>query len=199
MAGRCRLSDPCAVTGPIPGSFALTLHPTNARISSKTYHPQARIFPGIVASHRGVLNCYNALSPYPATIISGKDLIMTNTPVNDLISIHTKQAAYLTYVIGLRVPAGSVTRALYWDTPDPYHYVRLESIGGKDSYDVLIVGCEDHKTGQKDDAGRRFAALERWTRTRWPRAGEILYRWSGEVMEPVDSLAFIGPNPLASE
>ena len=134
-----------------------------------------------------------------AVVASGAVVVATNTPVNDLISIHTKQAAYLTYVIGLRVPAGSVTRALYWDTPDPYHYVRLESIGGKDSYDVLIVGGEDHKTGQKDDAGRRFAALERWTRTRWPRAGEILYRWSGEVMEPVDSLAFIGPNPLDDE
>ncbi|HKY28543.1 MAG TPA: FAD-dependent oxidoreductase [Pyrinomonadaceae bacterium] len=119
-------------------------------------------------------------------------VIATNSPVNDLISIHTKQAAYQTYVIGARVPTGSITRALYWDTPDPYHYVRLETIG---SYDVLIVGGEDHKTGQEDDAIERFAALEDWTQTRFPMIEKIEYRWSGEVMEPVDSLAFIGHNP----
>ena len=93
-------------------------------------------------------------------------VVATNTPVNDLIAIHTKQAAYLTYVIGVRVPKGSVTRALFWDTPDPYHYVRLESLD--DHHDVLILGGEDHKSGQKDDANMRFAALERWTRTRFP-------------------------------
>jgi glycine/D-amino acid oxidase-like deaminating enzyme/nitrite reductase/ring-hydroxylating ferredoxin subunit len=127
-------------------------------------------------------------------------VVATNTPVNDLIAIHTKQAPYQTYVIGARIPRGSVTRGLYWDTPDPYHYIRLESIGqGAQAYDVLIVGGEDHKTGQKDDAGRRFAALERWTRHRFPMVEGIEYRWSGEVMEPVDGLAFIGRNPMDSE
>jgi glycine/D-amino acid oxidase-like deaminating enzyme/nitrite reductase/ring-hydroxylating ferredoxin subunit len=123
-------------------------------------------------------------------------VVATNTPVNDLFAIHTKQAAYQTYVIGARIPHGSVARALFWDTPDPYHYVRIESAKG---HDVLIAGGEDHKTGQKDDANRRFAALERWTRTRFPMIEEIEYRWSGEVMEPVDGLAFIGRNPLDKE
>jgi glycine/D-amino acid oxidase-like deaminating enzyme/nitrite reductase/ring-hydroxylating ferredoxin subunit len=120
-------------------------------------------------------------------------VVATNTPVNDLIEIHTKQSAYLTYVIGARVPKGAVTRALFWDTPDPYHYIRIESV---DDHDVLILGGEDHKSGQKDDANVRFAALERWSRARFPMIEEIEYRWSGEVMEPVDGLAFIGRNPL---
>jgi glycine/D-amino acid oxidase-like deaminating enzyme/nitrite reductase/ring-hydroxylating ferredoxin subunit len=120
-------------------------------------------------------------------------VVATNTPVNDLFAIHTKQAGYLTYVIGARVPHGSVARALFWDTPHPYHYVRIESADG---YDVLISGGEDHKSGQKDDANVRFAALERWTRTRFPMMKEIEFRWSGEVMEPIDGLAFIGRNPL---
>jgi glycine/D-amino acid oxidase-like deaminating enzyme len=50
-------------------------------------------------------------------------IVATNTPVNDLVAIHTKQAPYVTYVIGVRVPKRSVTRALYWDTGDPYHYL----------------------------------------------------------------------------
>jgi Rieske Fe-S protein len=63
-------------------------------------------------------------------------------------------------------------------------------------YDILIVGGEDHKTGQKDDANKRYAWLERWTRTRFPMIEDIAFRWSGQVMEPVDGLAFIGRNPL---
>jgi len=128
---------------------------------------------------------------------AGSVVVATNTPVNDLIAIHTKQAAYQTYVIGARIPKGSVPRALYWDTPDPYHYLRIETVGrGAAAYDVLIVGGEDHKTGQQDDANKRFAALERWTRHRFPMVEGIEYRWSGEVMEPVDGLAFIGRNPM---
>ena len=46
-------------------------------------------------------------------------VVATNTPVNDRVAIHTKQAPYLTYAIGGRCRAGSVTRALYWDTPTP--------------------------------------------------------------------------------
>ena len=120
-------------------------------------------------------------------------VVATNTPINDLVAIHTKQAPYVTYAIGVQVPKGSVTRGLYWDTGDPYHYVRLQS---ENTRDVLIVGGEDHKTGQANDGHERFARLEQWTRERFPQMGEVEYRWSGQVMEPVDGLAFIGRNPL---
>lgn len=91
------------------------------------------------------------------------------------------------------VPRGSVVRTLYWDTPHPYQYVRLAT--GSESENVLIVGGEDHKTGQEDDAEARFANLVAWTRERFPMAGELRYAWCGQVMEPVDGLAFIGRNP----
>ena len=87
---------------------------------------------------------------------------------------------------------GSVTRALYWDTGDPYHYVRLQT---EDGYDVLIVGGEDHKTGQANDGFERYGRLEQWTRARFPQMLEVEFRWSGQVMEPVDGPAFIGRNP----
>ncbi|MCA1816294.1 MAG: FAD-binding oxidoreductase [Acidobacteria bacterium] len=124
-------------------------------------------------------------------------VVATNSPVNDLFEIHTKQAPYRTYVIGARVARGSVPKILLWDTPDPYHYIRIqEGSNGKSGYDVLVVGGEDHKTGQADDAERRFGILEKWTRDRFPMVEGIEFRWSGQVMEPVDSLAFIGRNPL---
>ena len=129
------------------------------------------------------------------TVTADAIVVATNTPVNDWVTMHTKQAAYRTYVIGATVPRGSVERVLLWDTPDPYHYVRLDS-GVDGDEDVLIVGGEDHKTGQEDEsAEERFRSLEEWTRERFPMVTSIAYRWSGQVMEPVDYMGFIGRNP----
>ncbi|MGH8639292.1 MAG: FAD-dependent oxidoreductase, partial [Burkholderiales bacterium] len=110
------------------------------------------------------------------------------------------------YVIGVRVPAGAISHALYWDTADPYHYVRLQRTSNRDvggdnvaAFEVLIVGGEDHKTGQAQDAEARFTRLERWARERFPAAGDVEFRWSGQVMETQDGLAFIGRNPMDAE
>jgi glycine/D-amino acid oxidase-like deaminating enzyme/nitrite reductase/ring-hydroxylating ferredoxin subunit len=132
-------------------------------------------------------------------ILADDVVVATNTPVNDWVIIHTKQAPYRTFVIGARIPRGSVPRGLYWDTPDPYHYIRIHesdsSDGSRNEHDILIVGGEDHKTGQADDAEDRFSCLEEWARKRFPMIGEIEYRWSGQVLEPVDYMGFIGKNP----
>jgi glycine/D-amino acid oxidase-like deaminating enzyme/nitrite reductase/ring-hydroxylating ferredoxin subunit len=124
-------------------------------------------------------------------------VVATNTPVNDMFAIHTKQFPYMTYAIGIRVPKGSVTDAMYWDTLDAYHYVRLQPMNGDgaDAYDVLIVGGEDHKTGQAKDTLERHQRLDEWTRERFPMAGEIEFTWAGQCMETIDGLAFIGHNP----
>jgi len=126
-------------------------------------------------------------------VIEAKDVIVaTNSPVHTRLKIHPKQAAYRTYVIAARVPRGAVTRALYYDTLWPYHYVRLATPRDDGNTELLIVGGEDHKTGQADDAGDRWAALESWMRERFPVAGDIADRWSGQVFEPADGVAFIG-------
>jgi glycine/D-amino acid oxidase-like deaminating enzyme len=127
------------------------------------------------------------------TVAARALVVATNTPVNDRVTMHTKQAPYRTYVVGLRVRKGEVARALFWDTEDPYHYVRLQAIDAES--EILIVGGEDHRTGQADDGEERFARLARWARRHFPTARQIEFRWSGQVIEPVDSLAFIGRNP----
>jgi glycine/D-amino acid oxidase-like deaminating enzyme/nitrite reductase/ring-hydroxylating ferredoxin subunit len=136
-------------------------------------------------------------------------VVATNTPINDLVAIHTKQAPYMTYVIGARIPKNSVTDALYWDTLKAYHYVRLQPMNARDAahadyqshdeYDLLIVGGEDHKSGQADDTDRRHARLESWARVRFPMIEDIEFTWGGQVMETVDGLAFIGRNPADKE
>jgi glycine/D-amino acid oxidase-like deaminating enzyme/nitrite reductase/ring-hydroxylating ferredoxin subunit len=121
-------------------------------------------------------------------------VVTTNSPINDRVVIHTKQSPYRTYVVGFRVQRGVVPKALYWDTLDPYHYARLTE-GNSPDHELLIVGGEDHRTGQANDADERYQRLEQWTRERFP-VEEVEFRWSGQVMEPVDGLAFIGRNPL---
>jgi glycine/D-amino acid oxidase-like deaminating enzyme/nitrite reductase/ring-hydroxylating ferredoxin subunit len=136
-------------------------------------------------------------------------VIATNAPVIDKTSkIYDKQDAYRTYVIGARIKKGVIPTALYWDTGDqrsenlvaPYHYVRIQRMDNEidsNNYDLLIVGGEDHQTGNfssDDEIEKRYSQLESWTRERFPIEG-IEYRWSGQVMEPQDSIAFIGRNP----
>ncbi len=120
-------------------------------------------------------------------------VVATNAPINDRLSIHTKQAPYRTYAMAFHVPRGALADGLYWDTLDAYHYVRLQP--DDEDRDIVIVGGEDHKTGEADDAGARFRALEEWMREALPDLGAELARWSGQVLEPIDYAGFIGRNP----
>jgi glycine/D-amino acid oxidase-like deaminating enzyme/nitrite reductase/ring-hydroxylating ferredoxin subunit len=154
----------------------------------------------------------------PARVIAGHHVVSagavvvaTNSPVNDLVAIHTKQAPYMTYVIGAKVQRGLVAEALYWDTgrvstesrPVPYHYVRLQRLtsgtgdeNGGEKKDLLIIGGEDHKSGQASDTEKRHDRLEQWARERFPQIEQIEFTWGGQVMETVDGLAYIGRNPM---
>jgi glycine/D-amino acid oxidase-like deaminating enzyme/nitrite reductase/ring-hydroxylating ferredoxin subunit len=125
---------------------------------------------------------------------AGAVVVATNTPIHHNLTIHARQAPYRTYVIGAPVPWDAVPRALYWDTLDPYHYVRLKSAvtpRHPKGNDILMVGGCDHRQGESEDENRHFAWLEEWARERFP-IGDVEYRWSGMVLEPADSLAFIG-------
>ncbi|HYF68023.1 MAG TPA: FAD-dependent oxidoreductase [Ohtaekwangia sp.] len=132
-------------------------------------------------------------------------VVATNSPINNRVTMHTKQFPYRTYVVAAEIPKESLPRALWWDTGDqnsqwvakPYHYVRTQSFN--DTADLLIVGGEDHKTGQADaehiSEEDRYALLERWARDHFPMITNIAYTWSGQVLEPIDMMGFIGRNP----
>jgi glycine/D-amino acid oxidase-like deaminating enzyme/nitrite reductase/ring-hydroxylating ferredoxin subunit len=119
-------------------------------------------------------------------------VVATNAPIVSRVAIPLRLYAYRTYAIAMQVPKGIVKRALYWDTADPYHYIRLQTMDA--DRDLVLVGGEDHKTGVPagDDAEERYHRLESWARERIPLAGDLLFQWSGQIMEPADSLAFIG-------
>jgi glycine/D-amino acid oxidase-like deaminating enzyme/nitrite reductase/ring-hydroxylating ferredoxin subunit len=116
-------------------------------------------------------------------------LVLTNVPVSNRLAIHTKVAAYRSYVLAAR-STERLPEGLFWDLDAPYHYFRSQ---GTDEGTFLIVGGEDHKTGQGGDAEQRLRGLEAFMRERFPHA-EVTHRWSGQIIEPSDGLPFIGRN-----
>lgn len=100
----------------------------------------------------------------------------------------TKLALYTSYVIAGRVPSGSFPDALWWDTGDPYAYLRVEP---RQDHDLVIYGGEDHKTGQQDDTESSYRRLEARLTALAPRV-ELSHRWSGQVIETPDGLPYIG-------
>jgi glycine/D-amino acid oxidase-like deaminating enzyme/nitrite reductase/ring-hydroxylating ferredoxin subunit len=120
-------------------------------------------------------------------------LVATNSPINDRVALHTKMAPYRTYAMAFTLPKEALPDALYWDTMDPYHYVRQQVGPGKVNY--LIAGGEDHKSGEANDAGVRFEALEAWIRDLVPSLGKEVTRWSGQVLATTDYAAYSGVNP----
>ena len=156
-------------------------------------------------SHASIINHNGITTKDGHTISANHVVVATNSPVNDKYAVNLKQTAFRTYVIGALIKKGSLAKALWWDTGNknsnpifpPYHYVRLEAYN--EDNDLLISGGEDHQTGNENLSSNAeekiYAVLEDWTRKHFP-IGEIKYRWSGQVMEPMDSLAYIGRNPL---
>jgi glycine/D-amino acid oxidase-like deaminating enzyme/nitrite reductase/ring-hydroxylating ferredoxin subunit len=126
------------------------------------------------------------------TIRAKHAVVATNSPINDRVALHSRQAPYRTYAMALALERGKLPDALYWDTLDPYHYVRLHP--GKDT-DYLIVGGADHKSGEADDAEIRYEALEAWIRNLVPALGGVTHRWSGQILDTVDYSSFSGRNP----
>jgi glycine/D-amino acid oxidase-like deaminating enzyme/nitrite reductase/ring-hydroxylating ferredoxin subunit len=125
-------------------------------------------------------------------VSAGAAVVATNGPIMDKAKVSVKEIPARTYAFAAELAKGTVEDRLYWDTEDPYHYVRLQPLN---DIDLLISGGEDHHSGEADNAEERFARLERWTRDRFPEMGRIRQRWSGQVLEPVDYVGFIGLSP----
>lgn len=132
-------------------------------------------------------------------------VIASNSPVNNRYLMHQKQYPYRTYVVAAKVKKNSVKPGLWWDTGNhkdnkelpPYYYTRVQSLD--EHHDLLICGGEDHHTGilEDDDTPQeqRYSNLEVFLRDHF-NIEEVIYKWSGQVLEPMDGLAYIGKNPV---
>ncbi len=120
-------------------------------------------------------------------------VVASGVPINNRFAIHTKLLPRRSYVlagaVGSPLPGG-----LFWDLADPYHYLRTVNIAGNQ---ILIVGGEDHRVGEVSEAAARFRSLERYVRERFGTL-KPTEQWSGQIIETVDGLPYIGANVGAS-
>jgi glycine/D-amino acid oxidase-like deaminating enzyme/nitrite reductase/ring-hydroxylating ferredoxin subunit len=131
------------------------------------------------------------------TVAAGAVVLATNSPINSGLGINSRIAAYTTYVLAAEVPPALVAAGLFWDTEEPYHFVRFYAPAG--GVPLILVGGEDHKTGQRADQPARWGRLEAWLRDRFPGVGPVKYRWDGQVFETLDGLGHIGRDPAGGE
>jgi glycine/D-amino acid oxidase-like deaminating enzyme/nitrite reductase/ring-hydroxylating ferredoxin subunit len=114
--------------------------------------------------------------------------LMGETGLLSASLFQTKLFLYSSYAVGARLKKGAAQEASYWDTADPYNYLRIDRHARND---YAILGGEDHKTGQESDTDACYARLEERLKKLLPGA-EIDYRWTGQVVETNDGLPFIG-------
>src|SRR5204863_5647262 len=108
--------------------------------------------------------------------------------------LHTKIAAYRSYAIAMETGERLNLSGMFWDTDDPYHYTRTQRFAGQN---YLIVGGEDHRTGEEVDTEVHYQRLTDYAQVRFGRRA-VRYRWSGQIVEPVDGLPYIGRNAGAT-
>jgi glycine/D-amino acid oxidase-like deaminating enzyme/nitrite reductase/ring-hydroxylating ferredoxin subunit len=135
-----------------------------------------------------------------AVIVNGETigcqdlLIATHVPIVGARGLagatlfQTKLYPYSSYVLGARLRDPALMPGLYFDTSDPYYFLRVhDDAQGR----YAIFGGEDHKTGQQSDTNVCFERLTATFQRLVPSA-QIERRWSGQVVETDDMLPFIG-------
>lgn len=115
---------------------------------------------------------------------AGSVIMATHAPLHRF-QLQTRLSHYRSYVLGVNVKQAPLG-GLFWDTADPYHYLRSDPATG-----LLIVGGEDHKTGTEEDTEARYEALRAYTAERFA-IDDLAFHWSAQVVESADGLPFIG-------
>lgn len=120
------------------------------------------------------------------TVTADTVLFATHTPAGFTL-LHAELEPLRSYVLAVRLRDQVAPDGLFFDTADPYNYTRKQPT---DRGDLLIVGGQDHKTGE-DESEESYRALEEYARQRW-NIESVEYRWSAQLYDPPDGLPMIG-------
>lgn len=143
-----------------------------ARIFERT--PATRIEPGVVETENGRLTAdhvFVATDELPGGVAqAGIDAVPGRT-----------------YAIAF-ADTGAHPEGLFRDTADPYHSIRWQETREET---FLIVGGEDQRAGEEEDAPGAFERLGSYARQYFGERPER-FRWSGRILEPPGGLPLIG-------
>jgi glycine/D-amino acid oxidase-like deaminating enzyme/nitrite reductase/ring-hydroxylating ferredoxin subunit len=105
--------------------------------------------------------------------------------------LHLRCSPFRSYAMAVELESNSYPNNLIYDMYDPYHYYRTQTIDG---VNYLIVGGEDHRTGDESNTNGCFLKLESHIRSHFD-VKTIHNRWSSQYFEPADGLPYIGHLP----
>jgi len=117
-------------------------------------------------------------------------VVATHSNIANTFALHTRTPPSRTYAVAIAAPQAAV-KQMIWDMADPYHYVRPVTVSGKE---LLIVGGEDHRVGEEEHPEQRFLRLLNFAEVNFG-SREALFQWSGQILESVDDLPYIGLAP----
>ena len=124
------------------------------------------------------------------TITARHGVIATYQPFYNSRELFARKGMYISYVLEVELPKGTLPHALYLDQANPYHYFRIEP---QATADRMIIGGEDHRKEIPLAPEKSYAALEEYLQKLLPNVPyTIIRRWEGGILEPVDGLAYIG-------
>jgi glycine/D-amino acid oxidase-like deaminating enzyme/nitrite reductase/ring-hydroxylating ferredoxin subunit len=126
-----------------------------------------------------------------SSVRAGALVLATHTPLGFNL-VQTELAPVQSYLLALALPEAAPA-ALFWDTAEPYHYLRPLRMGGQS---MVLIGGADHKTGHEAEPQVRYAQLADYARARFA-GGTAVEWWSAQLYEPADGLPYIGRSPMA--
>ncbi|AFZ73521.1 FAD-dependent oxidoreductase [Natronobacterium gregoryi] len=124
----------------------------------------------------------------PGGEVTAEQIVLaTGFPILDRAGYFARLHPKRSYVLGLRLE-GQPPEGMYYRSGDSYRSVRTHR---DDDGDLLLVGGENHKTGQGGSTTDRYRRLLRWARERFP-VESVAYRWSTQDYVPADKVPFVG-------
>jgi glycine/D-amino acid oxidase-like deaminating enzyme/nitrite reductase/ring-hydroxylating ferredoxin subunit len=120
------------------------------------------------------------------SVTADQVVIATHMPLLDRGLYFARVHPERSYVVAARLRGGAPS-GMYLSTESPAHSIRAHPFDGGE---LLLVGGESHKTGQRDSS-ERFRALARWAEARFD-VEQIEYRWATQDNMPADGMPFVG-------
>ncbi len=124
----------------------------------------------------------------PSGTVSANHVVLaTGFPLLDRAGYFTRLYPKRSYVLAVRLGVDP-PEGMYYRAGDNYRSVRTH----RDAQGaLLLVGGENHKTGQGGPTRERYQRLLEWATDRFPIEG-VEYRWSTQDYVSVDGLPFVG-------
>ncbi|MGB7925052.1 MAG: FAD-dependent oxidoreductase [Pyrinomonadaceae bacterium] len=121
------------------------------------------------------------------TVRAESVVISTHFPYFDPNIYFAAMSPKRSYVIACRLN-GAVPEGMHISAGTPHHSIRSSPYQGGE---LILIGGENHKTGQGGDTGERYRRLEEWARSNFD-IQSIEFRWSTQDNNTVDKVPYIG-------